>query len=75
MRGSAHYTNDACDVRTHPLPSGAFRTGCIVAGEPEYLDEIANTWGKSIKRKLGKEYTVIYEKNKQHIHVEFDKGE
>lgn len=63
---SAHYSNDAWDVRTHPAGNKP-RNGNILASN---IDETAKYWVRALRRKLRLEYFVQYEQAKQHIHIQ-----
>lgn len=70
---SAHYSDDGVDIRTHPTSPTVTRLGAIIPHQGETLDEVADRWTEMMSRRLGKNYDVIYEKAKRHIHVEYDR--
>lgn len=61
---SCHFSRSAIDIRTH-----GDRAGGIASTD---VDGEAKLWVKRISRRLGRDYNVIYEKDKTHIHIEFD---
>lgn len=69
---SAHYTNDAWDIRTHPA-GDALRTGAILARTMQERDNLSQLWVNRMTRKLGRPFQIMYEKSKQHIHGELDR--
>ena len=66
-KGSAHYSNDGWDVRTHKS-GGKHRLGSIL--DPA-VDDVSRTWVNAMRRKLQDgNYFVEYEQTKQHIHIQ-----
>ena len=62
---SAHHYGGAVDIRTHGNREG----GITDKGR---LDQVASTWCIRMRKRLGRNFQVVYEESKSHIHVEWD---
>lgn len=62
---SAHYYGGGVDIRTHgDRPGAIFDQGIV--------DEVARRWVRRMQKRLGRNYQVLYESKKSHIHAEWD---
>lgn len=72
-KGSFHYSNQACDLRTHNLPSKAVKLRCLVDLAKE-LDCTEQTGPMDYREPGGNGFRVLLEsfgKPQEHVHAEW----